>query len=57
MILNPFLKHLLGLSLVRRIGTMNIKYLFFRGRKVTGNIESKDQGLITDNSSYWANLF
>ena len=57
MILNPFLKHLLGLSLVRRIGTMNIKYLFFRGRNVTGNIESKDHSLITDNSSYWANLF
>ena len=57
MILNHFLKHLLDLSLVRRIGTMNIEYLFFRGRKVTGNIKEMDQGLITDNSSYWAYLF
>ena len=57
MILNPFLKHLLGLSLVRRIGAINIKYLFFRGRKLTGYIESKEQGLVNDKSSYWAYLF
>ena len=47
--MNNFLNHLLSLSLVRRICTMNI-YIFFRGwwgrGGVTGNKESKDQGFI-----------
>ena len=36
MTLNLFLKHLLGLGLVRRIGTINIRYLCFRGRNGDG---------------------